>query len=274
MCLLKLVRKMIKRILLTVLILSFFIAPISAADIRYFTTDYDNSIYSIESITIDVPDEVPNNWYPLREVSSVLDFQLEWNSSKKIIAIYYKVIDEMWNVSIYTLQDVYKSDDLVILNGVTYCSPRFLNVLINGLGFVYEDTIYYYSGESVKSKLIRDQGHENFRKYVNTSMYELYLKHPECYEYVRIYLDGGIEKSTKVREGKWSNVAGYTYPLLDEGICFILENMNGAKLTSIIVHEATHVYQARNGLVMTEDLPHEYQYAIYSNLIKSNNILN
>lgn len=259
---------MIKRILLTVLMLSFFIYPIQAAEVRYFTTDYDNSVYKIEKIEIDAPNNVPKSWYPLRKMSDICKFQVEWDALNKRILIHYELTSKIWDTYSYTLDDIKNSDKLMIYDGVTYCSPDFIYILIRGRGFLYDDVIYYYAGESVQAMQIVDEGHEYFRDYVNTSMYELYLKYPQCYKYVRKYIDGGIRKSTKVPEGKWKNVLGYTYPYLDEGYCFILADIKGAKLTSVIVHEATHVYQARNGLDMTEDLPHEYQYAIYSNLIE------
>lgn len=263
---------MIKKILVTALMLSFFITPINAAELKCFETDYDNSVYTVETVIIDTPESVPSNWYPLRKMANMLHFQVEWDARNKTIIVHHKVVNDLWNTSVYTLQDIEKSNDLMIVDGVTFCSPYFLYIMSNGFSFVYDDAIYYYSGESVVSELIRDHEDEFFRAYVNTSMYELYLKYPECYKYIRTYLDGGIERSTKVREGKYQNVLGYTYPFLDEGICFILGDINGARLTSIIVHEATHVYQARNGLAMTEDLPNKYGDAIYHELMESNKI--
>lgn len=261
-----------KKFLLTVLILSFFISPIQAAEVRYFTTDYDNSIYHTESVEINIPEIVPHNWYPLRQMADVMSFQVEWDALNKRILIHHEATYGKWNTYMYTMDEIKKSNHLMIYNGTTYCSPDFLYILINGRGFLYDDVIYYYAGESVQAMQIVDEGYECFRDYVNTSMYELYLKYPQCYEYVRKYIDGSIRKSTKVREGKWLNVLGYTYPYLDEGYCFILADIKGARLTGTIVHEATHVYQVRTGLPTTEDLPREYGGTIYKLLLESNKI--
>ena len=83
------------------------------------------------------------------------------------------------------------SDDLIIVNGVTYCSPKFLTIRLPNVSFRYNGEVYYLKGEIETSTLI--QGDESFRNKVLTTMYNLKLALPEDYSLIRSCLTGGIK---------------------------------------------------------------------------------
>lgn len=247
-----------------------FTTQVNATELRLFSTDYDNEVYITASVEFDIAEEVPKNWYPLRAMSEILSFDVEWDVVTRQIIVSYEDVYGDYAEHRYTIKDIEDHNKLMLINQTTYCSPDYLMKITKGMSFWYDDAFYYYVGEAVISNLIRDNGSEKFRGYVNTSMYELYLKFPEDYEYIRMYLDGGIEKSRRAKTGRWKRVLGYTYSRRKPGVCYVLAELNGAKLTSLIGHEATHIYQARNGLVINEELADEYDIDLYDRIIESN----
>ena len=83
------------------------------------------------------------------------------------------------------------SDGLMIVNGLAYCSPKFLSIRLPNVSFRYNGEIYYLKGETKTSTLI--QGNDSFRNKVLTTMYNLKLALPEDYSLIRSCLTGGIK---------------------------------------------------------------------------------
>lgn len=261
-----------KKMFMVLITIALFTTQVNAAELRLFSTDYDNEVYITASVELDVAEEVPKNWYPLRAMSEILPFDVQWDMATKEIVVSYEDIYDGYIEDRYTTKEIEKHNKLMLIDQTTYCSPDFLMEITKGMSFWYDDAFYHYVGEAVISELIRDNGSEKFRGYVNTSMYELYLKFPEDYEYIREHLDGGIERSTKSRTGRWKRVLGYTYARRNPSVCYVLAKLNSAKLTSLIGHEATHIYQARNGLVVNEELPNKYDRDLYERIVESNEV--
>lgn len=240
-----------------------------------FKSDYDNDKWTEEKITYDIPDGVNPNWHPLRAVSEFLPIDVSWDADAHEVVIYSHAIARK---NYLVAERRYKANrlpkDLIIVNGVTYCSPTFLKIMLSNHGFIYNNEVYYFSGENVESKLINPNKNDIFKGMVITSMYELKTKMPKDYEFIRKYLTGGIKFVTEENAAAGTKGAvAYVYPSRENPICYIIgSKKSGRTLASCIAHEAYHVHQYRscgyNGNLEYD--AKKYESHIYNTLKKLN----
>lgn len=250
-------------------IMLILLIPIGAnASYLYtFKSDYDTNKYITEQIYFDIPYSVPQDWYQLKTMSQYLSIGVDWDSKTHEI-----VIDNfpLQYVNSNMPERRYKSyklpDSLKIKDGVTYCSPEFLVNLLGGFGFLYNGQVYYFAGESVQSKLINPGASKVFKPYVITSMYEMKLKLPNEYKFVRKHLTGGIECIQTVDSKIPAYAKAYVYPSHTYPCCYIVgDKVMSTTLASYIGHEAYHVWQYRtNG----NDGIIEHDALLYGNTIQ------
>lgn len=252
-----------KRFVCFILICCTISLPISALSL--FESDYDKDRWSIEQVTFDIPEDIPEDWLPLRASSGYLPIEVSWDNDKREIIVYSH--DLPWkSKSLCTRR--YKADNLppemIIKDGVTYCSPRLLSSFLEQRGFLYNNEVYYFNGEMRKSKLIKSGNSELFRDKVLTSIYELKLKSPSDYAFIRKYLTGGIVYSTKTNvPNAVSGSFAYIYPTVKNPTCYIVgDTKYGGRLANFIAHEAFHVWQYKNGGMNRIDEVEAWEYGI------------
>lgn len=264
-----------RRIICIMLIICLLPVPTQALNL--FKTDYDKDKWEVETITFDLPDTVPESWYPLKAVSEYLPIDVDWDDVTREIVVYSHEMAEINTVIAerkYCVDNI-PTSKLIIKDGVTYCSPEFLSTLLLKTGFVYNNEVYCFCAEKVSSKLIKHDDSDTFKASAITSMYELKLKLPEDYAFVRKYLTGGISL-TKVGTHKNipSYVAAYVFPKVKKPVAYIISNSThplydlepyGEYLTKLICHEAYHVYLDRIGK-QSETGAMRYGRKIYRNL--------
>lgn len=238
---------MMRRIICIMLIICLLSVPTQALNL--VKADYDKDKWEVETITFDLPDTVPESWYPLKAVSEYLPIDVSWDEEKREIVVVSH--DMRWkNKMLFTFR--YKADNLPIemkiQDGVTYCNGRLLASYLCQRGFLYQGEVYFLDGESHKSKLIKpgDYGAAVKEKTLAT-MYEIKMKIPEEYKFIRKYLSGGITYVTPEQSAASNKMAmGYVYSARKTPICYIVgdSHYNGL-LAQIIAHEAYHVYEYR-----------------------------
>ena len=114
---------MMRRIICIMLIICLLSFPTQALNL--VKADYDKDKWEVETITFDLPDAVPESWYPLKEVSEYLPIDVEWDDITREIVVYSH---EMAEINIFIAEQRYHADNipaskLKIKDGVTYCSP-------------------------------------------------------------------------------------------------------------------------------------------------------
>ena len=238
--------------ILFTLILTLTITPCSALSI--FETDYDADKYTETTITFDILDEVPEGWLPLRAAAEYLPISVDWDDyARKIIvrADLYKSKLSLLKEKRYKIDNLCPlySDDLMIVNGVTYCSPKFLTIRLPNVSFRYNGEVYYLKGETETSTLI--QGDDQFRNKVLTTMYNIKLALPEDYSLIRSCLTGGIKQVSPKDADVFANA--YVYPYRRNPIAYIVGDTSGVALARCLVHEGVHVRQAREGREIEEE---------------------
>lgn len=224
-----------KRLVLTLAICLCLSIPCSA--LTLFQTDYDGDSYTTETV-------YEGDWLPLRKLSEVLPYTVEWKD--RTVYIYAE--------RTHTIRpDWWLPEGVMIENGVTYVTPKYLRMILSGKCFLYADELYVFDGETVRSNLVR--GDADFRERVLTAMYRLRLALPEDYRLIRNCLTGGIEQS-EWQEWMPEGALAYVYPTRPRPTAYIIAG-RWADLTELIAHEAYHVYLARRGQ-NSEDAAWEY----------------
>lgn len=259
----------IRRIICIALILCSL--PISASALNLVTSDYDNDKWEIETITYNSVDTIPDGWYPLRAVSEYLPIDVSWDNENRQIII--RSDDLHWEnetMRTYKYSADSLSSELVIKDGITYCSPRFLSKFLSNTGFFYNGEIYCFVGEISKSKLINDRGNEDFRARVLTVLYQFKLMLPDTYAMVRDNLTGGFKMVYKDELTDYlSNADAFVNTKGKNPVCKIVKNNNiKSCLASYIAHEAYHVYQYRTYGITGEEYPTKYGNEIYNKFIQ------
>lgn len=230
--------------ILFTLILTLTITPCSALSI--FETDYDANKYTETTITFDILDEVPEGWLPLRAAAEYLPISVDWDDQAREIIVradLYKSKLSLLKEKRYKIDNLSTlySDDLMIVNGVTYCSPKFLTIRLPNVSFRYNGEVYYLKGETKTSTLI--QGDDQFRNKVLTTMYNLKLALPEDYSLIRSCLTGGIKQVSPEDADVFANA--YVYPTRRNPVAYIVGG-EYSDIANLIAHEGYHVWLERN----------------------------
>ena len=235
---------LMRQLITITLLLCLTLTPCHA--LTLFTTDYDSDQYAKSTPSFLIPSDVPEGWLPLRAAAEYLPISVDWdNATREIIvrADLYKsklsLLKEM-RYKIDNLCPLY-SDDLMIVNGVTYCSPKFLTIRLPNVSFRYNGEVYYLKGEIKTSTLI--QGDEPFRNKVLTTMYNLKLALPEDYSLIRSCLTGGIKQVSPEDADVFANA--YVYPSRRNPIAYIVGG-EYSDIANLIAHEGYHVWLERN----------------------------
>ena len=201
---------------------------------RTSTLYISNDVYSdnITAISFDLEDDrIPDGWYPLREISKYLQIYVYWDQESGSIIVESDVLkysNRNLVYSSYTMDDILNRDDMIVLDGVTYCSPRFISNKIFGLGFEYNGSLYFY-----------DINIFTFDGRVEACLFELKIKSPDDFDFIMDRLSGGIEEGTEYTDR--SDVLGYVYYTSDP-VCYIVRtNLFSWSLLRVIVHEAYHI---------------------------------
>ena len=211
-----------------------------------FTTDYDSDQYTELTLSFSLPNNVPEGWLPLRAAAEYLPISVDWdNATREIIvrADLYKSKLSLLKEKRYKIDNLNTlyADDLMIVNGVTYCSPKFLTIRLPNVSFRYNGEVYYLKGEAKTSTLI--QGDESFRNKVLTTMYNLKLALPEDYSLIRSCLTGGIKQVSPEDADVFANA--YVYPSRRNPVAYIVGG-EYADIANLIAHEGYHVWLERN----------------------------
>ena len=217
--------------------------------LTFFQTDYDADVYITETA-------YEGEWLPLRELSSILPYEVEWKD--RTIYIY---AERTWTIK----PDWYLPEGVQIVNGVTYVTPQYMKrFLPDGTAFQYQGELYVFDGEINRSELIR--GEEDFRQRALTVLYRLKLSLPEDYKLIRRYLRGGVEQ-VLVSEESVLSASAYVYPAASRATAYIVASgLTGANLAELIAHEAYHVYLERWNR-QSEDAAIEYGQRVMNDLL-------
>ena len=233
-----------RRIILFALLLCLTLTPCHALTI--FTTDYDSDTYTELTPSFLIPSDVPEGWLPLRAAAEYLPISIDWDGQAREIIVradLYKSKLSLLKEKRYKIDNLCPlySDDLMIVNGVTYCSPKFLTIRLPNVSFRYNGEVYYLKGETETSTLI--QGDESFRNKVLTTMYNLKLALPEDYSLIRSCLTGGIKQVKPKDADVFANA--YVYPSRRNPIAYIVGG-EYSDIANLIAHEGYHVWLERN----------------------------
>lgn len=251
-----------RRIILFALVLALTVTPCHA--LTLFQTDYDGDSYTTERVAYQAPSSGPaghlspqgEGWLPLRELSKILPYRVEWKD--RTVYIYAE--------RTHTIRpDWWLPEGVKIENGVTYVTPKYLRMVLSGKCFLYADELYVFDGETVHSQLVR--GDADFRERVLTAMYRLRLALPEDYRLIRNCLTGGIEQS-EWQEWMPEGALAYVYPTQQRPTAYIIASPRWADLTELIAHEAYHVYLTRRGHD-SEALAEEYGKRISAAILET-----
>lgn len=260
--------RLIKVLLLWSLCVGLSVGNVRASELTTFEVDYDNNIFYEDTVIFEVSDEADASWYPLRAASLYLPIEVSWDHERDCLLIEYEALGHA--KLRYTREMLASDPEITLVNGTTYCSPRFLCSFLGGRGFVYSGEIYYLAGEIGYSPLIRDGGNTRFRERALTSLYMLELVMPEAYGIVCENLSGGIEYVSPFDSNTPFSAVGYVYPSHKNPTCYIVGNYSGATLSSYIAHEAYHVWQYREYGYTKETDAAEYERRVYNSLREIN----
>jgi hypothetical protein len=214
-----------KRLVLILALCLCLSIPCSA--LTFFQADYDADAYTTETV-------YEGDWLPLRELSSILPYTVEWKDST--IYIYG---ERTWTIK----PDWYLPEGVKIVDGVTYVTPKYMRRLIPN-SFLFRTELYVFAGEEKRSALVR--GEEDFRREVLTTMYRLRMALPEDYRLIRDCLTGGIEQD-EWREWMPVGALAYVHPGQQRPTAYIVANLRWADLAELIAHEAHHVWEYYHG---------------------------
>ena len=214
----------------------------------FFRTDYDGDTYVEETA-------YSGDWLPLRELSEILPYSVEWKD--RTVYIY---ADRTWEIK----PDRWMSEGVSILDGVTYVTPDYMRRFLPGISFLFEDELYVFNGEAERSRLVR--GDEDFRQNALTALYRMKLAAPDTYDMIRRNLTGGVERVERPSDIPLGALA-YVYPSTREPTAYIIGNPSGTALAGRIVHEAFHVRQYREGREISEIQAKQAQMQIIEALL-------
>lgn len=234
-----------KRLALILTLCLCLSVPCSA--LTFFQADYDADVYTTETV-------YEGDWLPLRELSSILPYTVEWKD--RTIYIY---ADKTWTIQ----PDSYIPEGVQIVNGVTYVTPEYMKRFLPGVSFVYGGELYVFAGETERSRLVR--GDDAFRQNALTALYRIKLALPEDYKLIRNSLTGGIQQE-EPEEGLLT-YAAYIYPAARRPVACIVADCSGANLAELIAHEAYHVYLHRHGR-QSESGARDYGRRVKADLLK------
>lgn len=199
-----------------------------------FDADYDADTWTTERLDY-------GDWLPLRELSSILPYEVEWKD--RTIFIYG---ERTWTIK----PDRWMPEGVSILDGVTYVTPDYIRRFLPGIGFLFDDDLYVFNGEAERSGLVR--GDEDFRQNALTALYRMKLAAPDTYDMIRRNLTGGVESVERPADIPLGALA-YVYPSRREPTAYIIGKPEETILARRIVHEAVHVEQYRNGRELDEE---------------------
>lgn len=234
-----------KHLTLTLAILFCLSLPCSA--LTLFQTDYDGDSYATETV-------YEGDWLPLRKLSEVLPYEVEWSEQKRTVYIY---ADRTWTIK----PDWFLPEGVKIVDGVTYVSPAYMKRFLPTTSFMYNGELYVFNGETKHSNLVR--GIDSFRANTLTTMYRIKLALPEDYKFIRKHLTGGIHYDDP--QNVILTYAAYIYPSARRPVAHIVSNNGGVNLAELIAHEAYHVYLHRCGKQNEDDAidyGHQIKYAL------------
>lgn len=220
-----------RRIIIIALVLRLTVTPCHA--LTFFQADYDADTYTTETV-------YEGDWLPLRELSSILPYTVEWKD--RTVYIY---ADRTWEIK----PDRWMPEGVSILDGVTYVTPDYMRRFLPGICFMYGGELYVLD-DKAESKLIR--GSERFKQNTNTAMYWMKLASPDTYSMVRDYLTGGVESVERPADIPFGALA-YVYPSRRDPTAYIIGEPEETILARRIVHEAVHVEQYRNERELDEE---------------------
>ena len=221
-----------KRLILPIILCLCLSIPSHA--LTFFRTDYDGDTYRSETA-------YSGDWLPLRELSEILPYSVEWKD--RTVYIY---ADRTWEIK----PDRWMPEGVSILDGVTYVTPDYMRRFLPGISFLYEDELYVFNGEAERSLLVR--GDEDFRQNALTALYRMKLAVPDTYDMIRRNLTGGVESVERPADIPLGALA-YVYPSRRDPTAYIIGKPEETILARRIVHEAVHVEQYRNGRKLDED---------------------
>lgn len=236
-----------RKIIVAALLFCLIITPCHA--LTFFKADYDSDTFTTETV-------YEGDWLPLRELSAILPYEVEWKD--RTIYVY---ADRTWEIH----PDKLIPQDVKIVDGVTYVTPRYMQRFIpEGTAFRYQGELYVFDGEINRSELIR--GEERFRQKTLTVMYRLKLALPDDYKLIRRYLRGGVEQELELEEDVLY-AAAYVYPAVSRATAYIVASgLSGADLAELIAHEAYHVHLERWNR-QSEDAAIEYGQRVMYDLL-------
>lgn len=263
--------KIIKRSVVALALLLLMASPAYASDLFLFDADVENNSFTSELVSFETPDGIDDSWYPLREAAQYLPITVDWDSDTKEVVVdsdAVRLIRPLCAVQRYSSSrlEVYK-ENIKVLNGVTYCSPKFLRQHLDGVGFLYGNSVFCYIGDYQSDAYINGGDSMRFAAYVKTGLYELYLKSSDDYWLIRNYMTGGI-RYISVNDAPYSNAVGYVYTKCIDPVCYIIGDTHpNTTIASLIAHEAMHIYQDKTGGENTEEIAKQYERQVLSRLL-------
>ena len=217
----------------------------------------------VQTVTFEVPETVPSDWFPLEEVAAYLPIDVTHDQKAGKYVIDSEPMKKTWpalgHQEIYKASLQWRIKDFKLVDGTLYCSPWFLATRLGGVGFVHDGELWYCN------TTLDLEGH------IQSAMLELQVVAPEEYAFVTKYLTGGI----KAAEEKIPDALAYTYPHAAKPVCYINNpRLTGATLASNIAHEAWHVYQAKTGLKVEEQGASAHETEVLNTLLREQRIWN
>ena len=257
-------------LMLYILLVFCLTVSVNAATLHLFEPALTTDELQSEELELPVTPGVPEGWYPLRKAAEYLSFTVDWDSAERTIII---DSDAARMLRPYGAVQRYKpsrvramSDALMIVNGVTYCSPRFLVQHLGGIGFVHNGEVWCCTGTGDAETYIDGGNSPRFTMLMSTALCELYLKAYEDYVLMRTNLSGGIAY-VPPEEAVYGDALGYVYPE-DEPVCYLVgDQYYGATLASLAAHEAMHIELYQQGIVDSEDAAERYEQDVLNRLL-------
>lgn len=163
--------KRLKNLALVIVMVSLLSQPAMASNLVFFSANVDMNDFPTEKIEFAVPEGIPENWYPLRAASEYLPLSVSWDEDTREVVIdspVLKMHSKFYSVRRYDSSRIKKLEDQVmIVDGVTYCSAEFLISHLTGMSFSKDGVLYCYSYNFKKSTFVNDLGDEKFATYTN-----------------------------------------------------------------------------------------------------------